>query len=110
MTYKYVQAVPTAAIGAGSVTIYTAPTSASVVQIRSAKVHNPTAAPIVFELHIVVPAGSSASTNQMIKRTIAANETYMCPELLNTTLIVGNLIIVSGQNLNFEMSVAEVVQ
>ena len=110
MTYKYVQAVPTAAIGAGSVTIYTVPTTASIVQVRSAKVHNPTAAVITFELHIVAPAGSSASTNQMIKKTIAVNETYMCPELLNTTLITGNMLIVSGQNLNFEMSVAEVVQ
>ena len=110
MTYKYVQAVPLAAIGAGSVTLYTVPTSASIVQVRSAKVHNPTAGVIVFELHIVVPAGLSATTNQVIKRSIAVNETYMCPELLNTSLIPGNILIGSGENLNFEMSVAEVVQ
>jgi hypothetical protein len=34
----------------------------------------------------------------------------MCPELLNTALIPANTVIAVGQNLNFEMSVAEVVQ
>lgn len=110
MTYKYVQAFPTAALGAGNNTVYTVPTSAGVAQIRSAKVHNPTAAIIVFELHVVAPAGSSASTNQIIKRSIAVNETYMCPELLNMTLITGNFLVAVGQTLNFELSVAEVVQ
>lgn len=110
MTYKYVQAFPTGALGAGNVTVYTVPTSASVSQIRSAKVHNPTAGVIVFELHIVAPAGLSASTNQIIKKSIAVNETYMCPELLNMTLIPGNFVVAIGQNLNVELSVAEVVQ
>lgn len=110
MTYKYAQAFPTAALGAGNVTVYTAPASVSVSLIRSAKVHNPTAGVISFEIHIVAPAGSSASTNQVIKRNIGVNETYMCPELLNTALIPANTVIAVGQNLNFEMSVAEVVQ
>lgn len=110
MTYKYAQPYPTGALGAGNVTIYTVPTSASVALIRSAKVHNPTAAVITFELHVVAPAGSVASTNQIIKRTIAVNETYMCPELLNMTLIPANFVVAIGQNLNVELSVAEVVQ
>lgn len=110
MTYKYVNPFTVAALAAGNNTIYTVPTSASVAQVRSAKVHNPTAAVITFELHIVAPAGSVASTNQIIKRSIAVNETYMCPELLNMTLIPATTVIAIGQNLNCELSVAEVVQ
>ena len=109
MTYTYKQAFPTGALGAGNVTIDTVPAGV-VHQIRSVTVHNPTAAVIVFTANIVAPAGSSASTNQLIKRSIGVNESYMCPELLNKTLIAGNTVVFNGQNLNAEMSVAEVVQ
>ncbi len=109
MTYVYKQAYAAQALGAGNVVVDTVPTG-TFHQIRSVTIHNPTAGVIVFEAHIVAPAGSSASTNQMIKRSIGINESYMCPELLNKTLIDGNTLVFVGQNLNAEVSVAEVVQ
>lgn len=110
MTYKYVNAFPVAALGASNNTLYTVPTAASVSLIRSAKVHNPTTGVIQFQVNIVAPAGSVASTNQIIERNIAVNETYMCPELLNMSLVAGTVVSATGQNLNVELSVAEVVQ
>ena len=109
MTYKYVNPFAVAALAAGNNTLATVPTG-TVYQIRSAKIHNPSAGVITIEIHIVAPAGSVASTNQIIKRPIAVNETYMCPELLNMTLVAGTTVVAIGQTLNAELSVAEVVQ
>lgn len=56
-------------------------------------VTNTTAAPVVFSANLVASAGAAGAGNLIIdNKSIAAHETYTCPELVGQTLEPGGFI------------------
>ena len=84
----------------GSVaTIYTVPALFN-TQLAAVTVSNPTAGAVALTLHIVPDGGTADATNKVIPaKTLAANETYICPELTAQTLPAGTTIQASGLGL-----------
>ena len=94
---------------AAAVVYYTAPTSTKAV-IKSASIVNTTAGAVAATVYIVPAAGSPAAANTLISaRSIAVNETYTCPELVNHVLGPGETLQALGLNLTFAVSGAEIV-
>lgn len=56
-------------------------------------VTNTTASPVTFSLNLVASAGSAGASNLIISvKSIAAGETYTCPEAVGQTLESGGFI------------------
>lgn len=64
--------------------------------------YNSTAAPVVCEIYIVPSGGSASATNRKIKRTIAVDETYSCPELVNKPMNAGGAVYALGNGVSFD--------
>lgn len=62
-------------------------------KITSAAVCNSTASAKTFTAHVVPVGGTAAATNMYISaRTIAAGETYTCPELVGRGMNAGGFV------------------
>lgn len=108
MSINSVQAFPTQALGAGNVLAYTVPTGTTAT-IRAATLHNPTALPITGQVFIVSAAGTVGDTFRLVNKALGQNQSYLCPEIVNHILKVGDQVFFSGQNLNAVLSVVEQV-
>lgn len=65
----------------------------AIVVITKCTVVNTSANNVVLNLNIVPSGGSASDANILIKnKTIAPNETYRCPEMINKTLKGGYFI------------------
>lgn len=53
---------------------------------------NNTAANVTFSVNLVAAAGSAATSNKVLSRTIAPGESYTCPELVGQVLEAGGFI------------------
>jgi len=94
---------------AAAVAYYTAPANTKAT-IKSAALVNTTAGAVVCTVHLVPFGGSASATNTFISaRSIAVNETYTCPELINQVLEAGGMIQALGLNVTLAISGAEVV-
>lgn len=71
-------------------TYYTAPANTKAI-IHSLTITNPTAGALTFTVYLVATGASESNSNIIIPtRTIAAGETYNCPEA------VGKVILATG--------------
>ena len=52
-------------------------------------VHNTTAAPIGYTLHLVAPGDAPGATNVLVQKTILPGTVYRCPEVVGHVLAVG---------------------
>ena len=76
--------------------------------IRAATVTNSTAAPVSFSAYLVPKTGAPDGTNIMIaSRTIAAGESYPCPELVNQGLNAGGSVQALGLGLTFKYTATD---
>lgn len=90
-------------------TYYTAPTLTKTI-IKSAQLTNTTAGAVACTVYLVPSAGTAGATNTVISaRSIAAGETYNCPELVNAVLEAGGTIQALGLNVTLTASGAEIV-
>jgi len=56
-------------------------------------VTNTSSAPVLFSVNLVAASGTASVSNLVLKqRSVAPNETYMCPELVGQTLEPGGFI------------------
>ncbi|WP_440966169.1 hypothetical protein ACL58G_07920 [Massilia sp. GER05] len=77
--------------------------------IRAATICNSTAAPVAASAWLVPSGGAADATNIMISaRTIAAGESYPCPELVNQGLNAGGAVYGLGLGLTFKYTATDI--
>lgn len=80
-------------IPASNSTLYTSPANTKSI-IDKLTVSNPTAGALTFSLFLVPAAGAAGAGNQIIStKSIAANDSYLCPEAVGHTLEPGDTIV-----------------
>lgn len=62
------------------------------VRIDSFTVTNNTGGAVTFACNLVVNGGSAAASNLVLSRSIAANSSYNCPELIGKVMESGGFI------------------
>lgn len=83
--------IPRKQAEAAQTTQYTATNCKTVIDKFT--VTNTTAAPVTISINLVPSAGTAADSNCVLKsKSIAANETYNCPELVGQSLEAGGFI------------------
>lgn len=99
-----------AQIAASATTYYTATNLRA--RIDKATVCNTTAGAVTFTVYKITLAGSASATNTVISaKSVAAGETYTCPELVGHWLNAGDFIQAlasAATSLSFAMSGLEV--
>lgn len=86
-------------------TTYTTP-ALTRTRITSATVFNATAGAVSLVVRVLPIAAGTLRT--VITRSIAVNETYLCPELINLMLNVGGQVQASGLDMIFTLSGLEI--
>ena len=86
-------------------TTYTTP-ALTRTRLTNATVFNATAAPVSLVVRVLTATAGTLRT--VITRTLAVNETYMCPELVNLMLNVGGQVQASGLDMIFTLSGLEI--
>jgi hypothetical protein len=76
---------------------------------RSMSLYNGTAAPVQVEVHLIASGGSASDTNRVILRTLAVEETYMCPEVVNEGLNAGGFVQALGLNCSIRYTAVDIV-
>ncbi|NNP70931.1 hypothetical protein [Acinetobacter sp. Ac_5812] len=104
---KYLSPFKTQALAAGDNLAYTNPANTA-TQIRALSFHNTTAGNISVEVY-VIPTGvaTTADAQRLVKKTLAQNESYLCPEVINHNLVDGERVVLKGTGVNAKLSVAE---
>lgn len=93
---------------AAAATYYTAPALTRSI-IKAAQLTNTTAGVVAVTMYLVPAAGSAGATNTVISaRSIAAGETYNCPELVNAVLEPAGTIQGLGLNVTLTVSGVEI--
>lgn len=78
--------------------------------IKSAKLVNTTGAPIAATVYFVPSGGTAGASNTLISaKSIAAGETYNCPELVNEGLNAGGFVQALGNGLTFKYTAIDIV-
>lgn len=77
---------------------------------RAMSIYNGTAAPVQVEVHLIASGGTASDTNRVILRTLAVEETYMCPEIVNVGLNAGGFVQALGLNCSIRYTAVEIVQ
>lgn len=91
MAINLVNLVPGSVLTNSTATYYTGTNVTAT--IRNATVTNPTGGAVTVTLYIVPSGGSAAASNEKIAaRSVAAGETYLCPELIGANVAVGGTI------------------
>ena len=75
--------------------------------IRAATLYNGTSAPVVCEVHRIPSGGTASDTNRVIHRTLAAEETYACPEMIGKGMNAGGFIQALGLDVSFSYEATE---
>lgn len=104
---KYQTPFKTQSIIAGDVLAYLVPIN-TVAQSRALTFHNPSETSIQISVHIVPSNITEISpASRILKKTVAAGESYLCPEIANHNLQAGDKVYFSGEGVNATFSVAE---
>lgn len=103
---RYLNPFKPQSLVAGNNIAYVVP-GLSVAQIRALTFHNATETPISIEVYLVPASGSVQAANRLVKKTIATNESYLCPEVVNHVLTEGMQVVLVGQGANATLSVME---
>lgn len=72
-------------------TQYTAPASTTTLIDRLTG-HNSTASAAILSVHIVPESGTAGASNLLVKKTLAADESYTFPEIVGQVLDAGDFI------------------
>ena len=98
------------AVMTGSAAVYYTAGATTKAVIKSATITNTTAGAVPATVHIVPVAGTAgAATAAISLRSVAANETYNCPELVNQVIEAGGMVQALGSGLTLMMSGVEIV-
>ena len=76
--------------------------------IRSMKLYNGTAAPVQCDVHLIASGGTAGTSNRVIRRTLAAEETYTCPEVVNEALNAGGFVQALGLNCSIRFTATDI--
>jgi len=95
------------ALTASLVTQYTAPANTKAI-IKAASLCNTSGGAVLVTLTLNPRTAGSART-LIDNRSVADEETYNCPEVINHVLEAGGVIQASGLNVLFVMSGVEIV-
>jgi hypothetical protein len=76
--------------------------------IRSAVLYNGTVAPVVCEIHCIPSGGTASDTNRVIHRTLAVEETYTCPELVNKGMNAAGFVQGLGLDVSFSYTATDI--
>ena len=101
MAVNFAVLIPSISLAAATTTQYTA--TSKTAMIDKFTVTNFSGAAAVFTAWLVPSAGAAANANVLIySRSIAAGETYLCPELVGQLILPGGFIVTNvatGSNL-----------
>jgi len=110
MAYTKKALVPAQLLAAAATTLYTAVGARG--EITKATLTNTSASNVTVSVHLVLSGGSAGAGNVYIDgKTIAAHETYTCPELVGHGLAAGGFISAiagTGSVLRFAVDGAEI--
>jgi hypothetical protein len=73
-------------LGTTETTLYTAPGNVDRAIVSQAALHNYGTVPQTVTIYVLQSGETSASSFKRIVRTIAVDETYLCPELIGESL------------------------
>jgi hypothetical protein len=77
--------------------------------IKSASVVNTTGSPVALTIYLVPSGGAAGASNTLISaRTVAAGETYNCPELIGKGINAGGFLQALGLNLTLSYSATDI--
>lgn len=104
---KYKNPLKAQTLLAGDVIAYEAPIN-TVSQVRACTFHNTSENNISIEV-FVVPANVELVdvAQRLIRKTLAQNESYLCPEIINHVLESGTKVYFRGEGVNAMLSVME---
>ena len=78
--------------------------------IKSAHLTNTTGAPVACTVYLVPSGGTAGAANTLVSaRSIAAGETYNCPELIGEGLNAAGFVQALGLNVTFKYTATEIV-
>lgn len=104
---NYVSPFKAQALVSGNNTAYTVPGN-TISHIRALSFHNTTASSVSIEVYLIPSNISTVETAQrLVKKTLAQNESYLCPEVINHALSEGMKVVLVGTAVNAMLSVAE---
>ena len=104
---KYLAPFKAQALVAGDNLAYLVPLNV-VSQIRALTFHNTTAGNVSIEVYLIPSNVSTTDAAQrLVKKTLAQNESYLCPEVINQVLTEGMKVMIKGEAVNAMLSVAE---
>ena len=104
-----VQAFAPQTLSSGDVLAYTVPVSTTAT-IRACTVHNSDTSPHAMKVFVVPSTGTVAATYELLSKTLAAGQSYLCPEIVNHILKAGDRVYMNGEGNNAMLSVMEQVQ
>lgn len=108
MTIIYKQAFAPQTLTAGDVLAYTVP-SGTTAHIRAATVHNQSVTVVVAKVYVVPSASSVGDAYKLVSKSLATDQSYLCPEIINHVLKAGDKVYISAENANAMLSVMEQV-
>lgn len=78
--------------------------------IKSAALCNTTGAPVSCTVYLIPSGGTAGAANTFISaRSIAAGETYNCPELIGEGLNAAGFVQALGLNVTFKYTATDIV-
>jgi hypothetical protein len=78
--------------------------------IKAATITNTTGGPLAATVYLVPNGGAAGAANTFISaRSIAAGESYPCPELINQGLNTGGFVQALGNGLTFKFTAVDFV-
>lgn len=109
MTITAKRLVPGSAMAGSAATYYTAPTLTKAV-VKSAQLTNTTGGAVACTVYAVPSGGAVGAANTIVSaRSVAAGETYNCPELVNQVIEAGGTIQALGNGVTLTVSGIEIV-
>ena len=104
---KYLSPFKSQALVSGDNQAYVVPVS-TVSQIRALTFHNTTAGNVSIDVYLIPSTvATTQDAQRLVKKTLAQNESYLCPEVINHVLTGGMKVVLKGTGVNAMLSVAE---
>lgn len=104
---KYLSPFKAQTLAAGDNQAYVVPAN-NTAQIRALTFHNTTVNNISVEVYLIPSGvGSTLPAQRLVKKTLAENESYLCPEVVNQILTTGMKVVLKGEDVNAMLSVVE---
>lgn len=104
---KYLSPFKAQTLTTGNVTAYIVP-KITVTQIRALTFHNASTGNVTVKAYLL-PSNVSTPTEaqRLLQKTLAAGDSYLCPEIVNHVLSEGQQVVLVGEGVNAMLSVME---